>query len=276
MPATCAKNKQPMLAGIRRTPNWLLRALLVLMGAGFILLSIFPMNWWIFPPYLLILAILQYCFCFREIRMKRALFFERWLAADSPLQRWKKIGWIGRSSVALLVLILSLITSIALFTYGWEASLSILFGVGLGALIARLSTAWIIRHANEVYQPILRHRWNTRITVLIAAAFMLGWEWTSNRENHSELTASLAADKVINETKHPIRPVQHFARTIHFANLSLLRMRDNMDPPWSHFIYLYLVLPNLIPIIGVVSALHGIPPFVAPFLKQTRNKIHAA
>jgi hypothetical protein len=265
MTTDCTDQPRSLMKRMHRAPTWLRRTVFALIGSGFILLSVLPMNWWLFTPYLFILATLQYCFCFREVRMERAMFFERWLAADSSLQRWKKIGTIGRVGVALVVLMLSLITSVALFTYGWKASLCILAGVGLGVLIARLSTGWIIRHANEVYQPLLRHRWNTRITVLIAALVMVGWEWASTGEDHSGLTASLAADRVISETKHPIRPVQHFARTIHYANLSLLRMRDSMDPPWSHFIYLYLILPNLIPILGVVSVLHGALPFATRF-----------
>lgn len=80
--------------------------------------------------------------------------------------------------------------------------------------------------------------------------------------DYSEETARTIASRTISEVKHPVRIARHWVRTIHYYDLTLLRIRDTLDWPVGWCIYLALLIPSALPAAGAYSIYSGIKVFM--------------
>jgi Na+/pantothenate symporter len=224
-----------------------------LCGSIWIWLGTFGMPWIWLVPFLIITAWLQYRHLVERARATRRLFFDAYLAPDSAIQRYRDIGPATKLFWTVSALILCLVTAISVFSYGSAHTIAVLFGIATGFILAVLTRKLWLQHAHLTFRSDLDSKAVTGAAVLAGAIALFSWEMLSNRADHANLTSTHAADTVIRETHHPVKWVQHMARTNQYASLTMLRMRDNLGNAAGNLIYAYLIIPNLFPIYGMVA-----------------------
>lgn len=226
-------------------------------GSIWIWLGTFGMHWLLLTPFLVISVWLQYRYLADRARVRRRLFFDSYLAPDSSFQRYRDIGPAAKMLWGTASITLCLATALSAFSYGSAHTIAVLAGIALGFALSRKARVLWLKHAHSTFRCYLDSKAVTGTAVLAGAVALFTWEIVSSRADHANLSSTHAADTVIRETHHPVIWVQHFARTNQFASLTMLRLRDNLGNSAGNLIYAYLIIPNLLPIYGMVALIKG-------------------
>jgi uncharacterized membrane protein YbaN (DUF454 family) len=235
-----------------------------LFGSVWIWLGTIGMSLPLFAAFLLITAWLQYRYLAESARARRRLFFDSYLAPESPIQRHREIGPATKLFWSVSAFILCLVTAITVFSYGSAHTIAVVFGIATGFILAGLARKLWLQHTHPTFRSYLDSKAVTGAAVLAGAIALFSWEMLSNRADHANLTSTHAADTVIRETHHSVKWVQHMARTNQYASLTMLRMRDNLGNAAGNLIYAYLIIPNFFPIYGMVAILKSFIFLLSP------------
>jgi hypothetical protein len=188
----------------------------------------------------------------------RRLWVERHLRPDSGLARWLGRGRLPGLLSGLLALVLAVSVYVTLHAQqAWEIAL-----VGLAALLAALAM-------EGVAGPVRAHlREDSAALYLESAIFHLavlalvtgltfgrfaGW----GAPDPARLQGSEAiAETVRAEIRHGFKPVQDVCRTLVYFDYQVERVR--LEHPYGAALHAVFLLPNLLPLGGMIWFLRGV------------------
>ena len=240
-----------------------------LLGAFLLWLGTFGMHWILLTILAAVTVLLQAIYLIDRALLRRKLFFETYLAPDSFFQKYKEMGIWAKLCIPISSILLSLVTVVSVFSFGSAHTIAALVGIAVGFVVATAVQKLWLKHIHRTFRSHLDSKAVTSAAVIAGAIALFSWEIYDTRSDFTNLTSTHAADTVIREIHHPVKWVQDLARTNRFAGLTMLRMRDNLANAAGNLIYAYLIIPNLLPIFGMVVLIKGTMGIVTHRFKKT-------
>lgn len=226
----------------------------------------FPLHWLSVYWFALSFCIVRKLLINADIR--RSFHFHHYISPSSSLQIWNQRSpwtWLKSIIIAVFLSATSIFLLAGLSFWQWATMISL---IAVGRLTLALLKRITLIHLQPSALPYLSHRWVTLIPALIACTGLMLLEANSHQYDYSLWTANQIADKVITEHQHPVLYLQHALRTQSYLSLELLKLRDSMDSSASYILYLYFLLPSILPIIGICLTLQGLESL---FLKRNNS-----
>lgn len=240
-----------------------------LLGAFLLWFGTFGMHWMLLTILAAVTGLLQVIYLIGNASLRRKLFFETYLAPDSYLQKYKEMGILAKLFLPISSIALSLVTVVSVFSFGSAHTIAALVGIAVGFVVATAVQMLWLKHIHQTFRSYLDSKAVTSTAVIAGAIALFFWEIYDTRSDFAQLSSTHAADTVIREIHHPVKWVQDLARTNRFAGLTMLRMRDNLGNAAGNLIFAYLIIPNLLPIFGMVILIKGTMGIVTQRFKKT-------
>ncbi len=223
------------------------------------LLSSIPFERWVLVPILAAMAGFIFVQVLHTRQLAKSFWLSTYLRPDSPIHKLVNRSYFLWVLSALITIPLTFVTYVALYGYGfWEC-----FAIGIALLGAKSFQACALSPIDSNVASHLVELAKVRVFFWIAILLILSGLATTSiikgfGSDYSKTTADEMATTVIKEIKHPVRVVRHCTRVMRFSELQLLRIRDILGWPYGWCIYLFFLIPNAVPALGLVSLFAGL------------------
>lgn len=242
-----------------------------------IVLTSVPMTPLFLIPTLTLLAYLIRAQVLAESLMVKQMWLSKYLRPTSPLRYFVESSSLIRIFSWAIAIILSVVTYIGVYSYEmWEV-----FGIILGLVALVVLHSEFSHLIDDNIAPSISNVIQFRFLRWLAVVFAVTGLLTAKVIHESGIdythaTADQIASEVILASNHPVKSVQHCIRAIDYIDRELIRIRDNLPLPFGWLIYVALLLPNTVPVIGCVYLFMGIEQVlrclsVTVFTKHVQN-----
>jgi len=227
-------------------------------GIAFALASV-PMTQVFLISTLFILAYLIRAQVMAEAVMVKHMWLSKYLLPTSPLRYFFDSSSFIRTASWVVSGVLSIVAYIGLYSYGtWEV-VGIIIGLTLATVIHNEFRHIIDDNIATAIAHIIHFRVYRWLAVSLAVAGLLTAKVIRESGiDYTQASPDQIASDVITAGNHPVKVVQHCVRAIDYIDRELVRIRDNLPQPFGWLIYVALLLPNTVPVIGCVYVFMGI------------------
>lgn len=226
------------------------------------------------PLFLLVIVIGTMTFVMQtQVYHTRSLAKEFWLSVylrpDSPVRELLMGVTLLRWIAVAIAAPLAIVTYITVYGYDLWDCLAVAFGIAVARLIHTSISAPINANLAEHLTELAHLRvqyWLAIVAVLSGLAFISVAKGLFS--DYSQFTSDQLATQTIEAVKHPVKIVQHCARTLRYSELQLLRIRDINGWPYGWLMYFFFLIPNALPAFGLVTLYSGAERLAKEWIKD--------
>ena len=233
---------------------------LIAIGVIMAIINLIPV-----PGFLVIIAIVNLAYlAFPALHLERSIQRKYWLdvylKSNSPIYVFlKKRTQIINIFSLFASLLFGVIAYISICHFSLFECMLIVCSLWAAFQFDSLIASQIDSHASFNVASILRVRTFYFVAgVLVLFSLVAAGFFGNFSLDYSEKTADQLASEVIASCKHPCDYVRHYVRTLHYCELQLLRVRDIVGFPLGWIIYIFFLIPNILPAFAITAVYLGI------------------
>lgn len=249
------------------------------LGTAFLLMIRYALHLWPIAAYsepsakkeLLIwfLVCLASCVIYRSVYAMRvaskAHFLETYLKPESVLRRLLSGGIWNKAFSATLSLSLAILAYIVIQSYSYLdiviIGIACAVGLWLSQAVGYLLTDSFKDHASDLFLGRMRR---AIVLFCILSAVVLSTVTQDIASPWIAMDEKQIGPEIKKQVRHPNYWVQTVTRDMLYLNVKVLRTRDRVVFPFGWLIYLFLLVPNTIPLYAVTCVYLGCEPFLGP------------
>jgi hypothetical protein len=218
-----------------------------------------PLPWYLLLVQLAAMWYLSFRHLAERATFERRMWLELYLLSDSDWRKYLAQTNFLQVVAAAFAAVLAVITYLSLYAKQWFLIISIVAMIALADFLCRTAARGILKNLVKPYAEIIRHRLSAMLAIaLVLTGLCFANLCDSLFYDYSQETARTIAHQTIDDVKHPVRIARHWVRTIHYYDLTLLRIRDTLGWPLGWCVYLALLIPSALPAAGSYSIYRGI------------------